>query len=97
MRQIILGADPLGANTNSPFNVLNYTESTATGGVRESKLVTDIGQTGGLVSTFAQVVAVDPQTNWIYAIAITCKASCWGPNQGLINQILSSWNVKEQT
>ena len=97
MRSIILGSDPLAASTQSPFNVLNYSEFTKSGGIRGSKLVTDISETGGLISTFAQVVAVDPQTNWIYGIGISCRASCWGPNQGLINQIISSWNVKEQT
>jgi len=97
MRAVILGSDPLAASSQSPFNVLNYSEFTAPGGIRGSKLVTDISETGGLIATFAQVIAVDPQTNWIYGIGVSCRASCWGPNQGLINQVINSWKVKEQT
>jgi hypothetical protein len=97
MRQEILGQDPLSSSTSSPFNVLSYSEFTGAGGVRGSKLVTDISQSNGLIETFAQVIAVDPQTNWIYGIGVTCRASCWGPNSGLIKQVLNSWNVKEQS
>ena len=96
MRAEILNADPLTA-TSGGYNVLKYSEFTGPGGIRGSRLTTDIDGSDGLVSTFSQVVEVDPQTNWVYAIGVSCKASCWGPNQGLINQVLNSWNVKEQS
>lgn len=103
MRAEILGQDPLNSptgalntSTSTPFNVLSYTEFTRPGGVRGSKLVTDIS-TNGIVETFAQIIAVDANTDWIYGVAVACKASCWGPNSGLINQVLNSWNIKEQS
>jgi hypothetical protein len=95
MRAEILGADPLTA-TSGGYNVLNYSEFTDPGGIRGSRLTTDIDGSDGLVSTFSQVVAVDPQTNYVYMIGIACRASCWGPNQGVIQQVLNSWTVKEQ-
>jgi hypothetical protein len=98
MRSEILGEDPLNvSSSSSPFNVLSYQEFTWPGGIRGSKLVTDIAQSSGLVETFAQVIATDPNTNYVYGIGISCTASCWGPNQGLINQVLNSWKVKEQS
>lgn len=96
MRAEILGEDPLSQSSgSSPFTVLSYNEFTKTGGIRGSKLVTDIADRGGLTDTYAQVVEVDPNTNYVFAIAIACRASCWGPNEGTIDQILNTWNVKE--
>lgn len=95
MRAELLGSDPLAAQTNSPFNVISYSEFTLPGSIRGSKLVTDIAQSNGSTSTFAQIVDVDPNSNRLFAIGVTCRASCWGPNQGLINQVLGSWKVKE--
>jgi hypothetical protein len=98
LRTLILGQDPLApaaTSTTSVFNVLAYSEFTKPGGIRGSKLVTDINTTSGVVETFAQVVAVDPSTNFVYGVGLACKASCWGPNSGLINQVLNSWNLEE--
>ena len=97
IRAEILGQDPLSSSSTSPFNVLNYNEFTRAGGYRGSRLVTNISDAHGLIETFAQVVAVDPKTNFIYGLGIACRASCWGPNSGLINQVLNAWNVKEQS
>ncbi|MCU1489447.1 MAG: hypothetical protein JWM85_852 [Acidimicrobiaceae bacterium] len=94
LRQTFLGTDPLSSTSNQ-FNVLSYNEFTKSGGIRGSKMVVDISGKNGLVTTFGQVVAVDPQTNWLFGIELSCRASCWGPNTGLINQILTSWTVKE--
>jgi hypothetical protein len=92
MRAALLGTDPLTAT--SGFQVLNYTEFTGPGGVRGIKLVTNINDKNP-VKTFGQVVAVDAQTNWLYAIGVGCEISCWGSFAGVITQVLKSWTVKE--
>jgi hypothetical protein len=101
LRTLILSQDPLAASSTSAtstlYNVLNYSEFTRPGGIRGSKLVTDINASKGLVETFAQVVAVDPATNYVYGLGLACRASCWGTNSGLINQVLNSWNLKEKS
>jgi len=101
LRTLILTQDPLApastSATSTLYNVLNYSEFTKPGGIRGSKLVTDINVSKGLVETFAQVVAVDPNTNYAYGVALACRASCWGENSGLIDQVLNSWNLKEQS
>jgi len=100
LRGLILGSDPLGSSTASVtpvFNVLSYSEFTKPGGIRGSKLVTNINSGNGVIETFAQVMALDPSTNYVYGMGVACKASCWGPNSGLINQVLNSWNIKVQS
>jgi hypothetical protein len=96
LRSEILGQDPFSSQATVLFNVLSYTEFTRPGGIRGSKLVTDVSGSNGLIETYAQVLAVDASANYVYGIGVACRASCWGPNQGLINQVLNSWNVKEQ-
>ncbi|HUZ19458.1 MAG TPA: hypothetical protein VMU75_02670 [Acidimicrobiales bacterium] len=93
LRSTFLGTDPLTA-TNSSMSVLSYNEFSGSGGLRGSKMVVNVPKSG-LVTTIGQIVVVDPATNWIFGIEIGCRASCWGPNQGLINQILNAWTVKE--
>ena len=95
MRSMILGQDPLSQSSGSPFTILAYNEFTLAGGIRGSKLTTDIAEPHGLTDTYGQIIEVDPQTNWVYALAIGCRASCWGPNESAIHQILNTWNVKE--
>jgi hypothetical protein len=93
MRATFLGVDPVTA-TDVPITVLSYNEFTDPGGLRGSKMVVNITKSG-LVTTIGQIVVIDPGTNWIFGIEIGCRASCWGPNQGLINQVLNAWTVKE--
>lgn len=95
MRAEILGTDPLAASSPDPYNVTDYTEFVGNGGIRGSRLTTNIKLASGATATLSQVVEVDPGTNWIFALAIACTASCWGPNSGEIHQILNSWSVKE--
>ena len=92
LRSIILGTDPLSGS--SQYNVLSYSEFTKPGGIRGSKMEVDITGANQVVTTFAQVAVVDANTNWVFAIGLGCRASCWGPDQGLLTQVLNSWNVK---
>ncbi len=94
MRSELLGTDPL---TTSGFQVLSYSEFTASGGVRGIRMVVNIERGSGPVHTFGQVTAVDAQTSWILAVGIGCTASCWGLNDGAIKEVLDSWTVKEQS
>jgi hypothetical protein len=99
LRSELLGVDPLntqsGLVTRSGFQLDAYDEFTGTDGIRGVKMVVNIVQKGQPVKTFGQVVAVDPQTNWIFALGIGCQLGCWGSNQGLIKQVLNSWTLKE--
>jgi len=96
LRSEILGTDPLAAASPDPYNVTAYNEfASTTNGLRGAKLTTNIKLSSGATATLSQVVEVDANTNWVFAIAVACKASCWGPNSGVIKQIVNSWAVKE--
>lgn len=95
MRAELLGTDPLSATSPDPYNVTAYTEFLGTDGLKGSKLTTNIKLASGATATLSQIVEVDPDSNWVIAVGIGCKASCWGPNAGIIKQVLNSWALKE--
>jgi len=95
LRSEILGADPLGGTSPDPYNVTAYTEfARPSDGLRGSSLTTNIKLASGATATLSQIVEVDANTNWLFAITVACTAACWGPNNGVIHQILKSWSVK---
>jgi hypothetical protein len=94
LRGELLGSDPAGSGSTDI--ILSYSEFTAAGGIRGSRMTIDIPIPSGKYITYGQVAMVDAATDYTYAVGIGCYASCWGPNEGLINQILKSWTVKVQ-
>lgn len=96
IRSEILGTDPLAAASPDPYNVTDYSEfASTTNGLRGAKLATNIKLSSGATATLSQVVEVDASTNWMFEIAVACRASCWGPNAGVIKQVMNSWAAKE--
>lgn len=96
MRTEILSADPLNPPNPDPYVVLSYSQFTRPGGLRGSHMVVDIKSATGLVATLNQVTIVDQATHWVHLLAVSCTASCYGSNTGLINQVVNSWAVKER-
>jgi hypothetical protein len=95
LRSEIVGSDPLAAASPDPFTVTAYMEFANTRvGLRGSSLTTNIKLSSGATATLSQIVEVDGTTNWLFAITVACTAACWGPNSGVIHQILKSWSVK---
>jgi hypothetical protein len=95
LRSEILGEDPESSASPDPFNVTAYKEfANSSSGIRGASLTTNIALASGATATLSQIVEVDASTNWVFAITVACSASCWGPNSGVINQILKSWSVK---
>jgi hypothetical protein len=95
LRSEILGVDPLGGTSPDPYNVTAYNEfASSSTGLRGSSLTTNIKLASGATATLSQIVEVDADTNWLFAITVACTAACWGPNSGVINQVMKSWSVK---
>jgi hypothetical protein len=95
LRSEILGEDPENATSPDPFDVTADNEFAVTSdGIRGDSLTTNIKLASGASATLSQIVEVDVNTDWVFAIALVCRASCWGPNSGVINQVLKSWSVK---
>lgn len=96
LRTELLPSDPLNPPSPDPYQVLSYSTFTRSGGLRGNKMVVNIKDQNGAVSTFSQVAMVDGHTEWLYLIAVSCKASCYAANHGSISQVINSWNVKER-
>jgi hypothetical protein len=95
LRSEILGEDPENATSPDPFNITAYNEfANSSDGLRGASLTTNIELASGATATLTQIVEVDSNTDWVFAITVACTASCWGPNNGVIHQILKSWSVK---
>jgi hypothetical protein len=95
LRSEILGEDPENSPSPSPFNVTADNEfADSNDGLRGDSLTTNIKLGTGATTTLSQIVEVDANTDWVFAITVVCTASCWGPSSGVINQILKSWSVK---
>jgi hypothetical protein len=92
LRTEILSSDPLAAN--SPDTVLAYTEFTGKNGLRGSRMEVDVPIASNKFITLEQVAEVDQDTNWVFLMAVSCTATCWRPNAGVIKQIFNSWSVK---
>ena len=96
LRTEILSADPLNPPHTNPYVVLTNNPFTRTGGLRGGHMVVDIKLNSGLVATLNQVALVNQATEWVYVFGVSCTASCYGSHQGLINQVVNSWAVKER-
>lgn len=93
LRTELLPSDPLNPPSPDPYTVLSYSTFTRPGGFWGNKMVVDIKDQAGAVSTFDQQAVVDNQTRWVYLIAVSCRAACYAAYQGQINQVMSSWGI----
>ncbi|MGH9044621.1 MAG: hypothetical protein ACRDVP_07295 [Acidimicrobiales bacterium] len=94
MRSELLGTDPLTAS--SGFEVLDYSELTGSGGIHGIRMTVNITGVKPAL-TFGQVTAVDANTDYIFALGVGCRITCWGENAGSLKTLLDSWTVKEQS
>jgi hypothetical protein len=95
LRSEILGEDPENATSPDPFAITAENEfANSSDGIRGDSLTTNIKLASGATATLSQIVEVDANTDWVFAITVICTASCWGPSSGVINQVLKSWSVK---
>jgi hypothetical protein len=95
LRAAILGEDPFSATAEKKYQVLSYDEFTKPGGLRGSKMVVNVDLGGGTYATVNQVAMVDSGTKYLYLIGVGCRVSCYSTNHGVIQQVVSSWTVKE--
>ena len=65
------------------------------GGYRGSRLVFNLRQDDGFL-TVNQTALVDPATRTLYLLVVGCEARCYTANQEAIQEVVSSWTVKER-
>jgi hypothetical protein len=85
-----------GAGGGVQAELLSSDDLLLDGGYRGLHVVFNV-QDGDTFLTVNQVGLVDPATSTLYLFAIGCEAKCYLDHQGDIDEIASSWTVKEKT
>lgn len=65
-------------------------------GLRGRRLEFTVRLEDGGLYAISQTVLVDSGTSSVYVFAIGCEARCYAENEDLIQEIVSSWTVKER-
>jgi len=84
-----------GSGGGAQAELLSSDDLLLDGGYRGLHVVFNV-QDGDTFLTVNQVGLVDPATSTLYLFAIGCEAKCYLDHQGDIDQIASSWTVKEE-
>ncbi len=98
LRTLLIPSDPLSSSTSSTsgavYTAESYSEFVTPAGMRGSRMVVEIKQTGRATSVLSQVAEVDSSTNWVYLIGVGCSKACYQANKAVINEIVDSWSVR---
>ncbi|MDA8196791.1 MAG: hypothetical protein M0019_06235 [Actinomycetota bacterium] len=99
IRKLLLPVDPL-SSSNSVGGVTyasqSYNEFVTASGMRGSRMVVYVKQSGKPTAVLDQVAEVDANTNWVYLIGVGCDLKCFNSNKSTIQTIVNSWSVKER-
>lgn len=85
-----------GSQSGAQAELLSSEDLLLDGGYRGLHVVFNV-QDGETFLTVNQVGLVDPGTSTLYLFAIGCEAKCYLDHQGDIEEVASSWTVKEKT
>jgi hypothetical protein len=89
--------DPVHAASlgNGTLDILENTEVTRAGGLHGIHLLMKVHRTGGRVFTFNQIALTDKKVHALYLLALGCESSCYEANKRTINEVISSWTIKD--
>jgi len=99
LRKELLPVDPAAADSAASAGVelLSIRDLNRPGGLRGNEFVATLHNSANNKSvTFHQIALVDAKTSRVDILAVGCQADCYKSNERLINQIISSWTVKER-
>jgi hypothetical protein len=94
IRNALFDVDGTGGGAQA--ELLSSDDLLLDGGYRGLHIVFNV-QDGDTFLTVNQVGLVDPGTSTLYLFAIGCEAKCYLDHQGDIDEVASSWTVKEET
>lgn len=102
MRNLLYPVDQLA--DDNKVDVISYKDDVVMpGGLRGIQLlfqasprpISNVVPGRDVVQVYQSVVA-DPATKTVYVFAIRCETHCYRDNRALIDQIISSWTLKER-
>jgi hypothetical protein len=95
LRSVLLDFDPLASDHQADVEVLESRDVERPGGLHGNELLINIKNPEGGVLKWRQIALVDSGVRKVHVLAIRCDADCYARNQKVIDQVVSSWKVKE--
>ena len=95
LRSVLLNFDPLGDEQQADVEVLE-SKDIESGGLHGNELLVNIKTPEGKTVKWRQVALVDSGMRKYHVLAISCDAECYAANEKVIDQVVSSWKVKER-
>ena len=98
LRTLLLPFDPLAeeAQAAGEVEVLEVREVRRSGGLHGTDLLLNLKTDSGERVKWRQVALVDGAVRKVHVLAISCDAGCYAANEKVIDEVVSSWKVKER-
>ncbi|HSH61536.1 MAG TPA: hypothetical protein VK988_18200 [Acidimicrobiales bacterium] len=96
LRSLLLEFDPLGERGTSGVEVLGSRDVDRPGGLHGNEFVVNLRTTEGTRVKWHQIALVDSAVRKVHVLAISCEDDCYTANEKVIDQVISSWQVKER-
>ncbi len=98
LRTLLLPFDPLAedAQQAGDVEVLDVREVRRPGGLHGSELLVNLKTDDGELVKWRQVALVDSGVRKVHLLAISCNNECYDKNEKVIDQVVTSWKVKER-
>ena len=98
LRSLLLPWDPLSAEPQDAgqVEVLDAKEVRRDGGLHGSELLLNLKGTDGTPLKWRQIALTDATVSKVHVLVISCDDACYTANEGVIDNIIDSWKVKER-
>lgn len=80
---------------NQAGEIVGYEPIELDGGFHGFHLVADLVTDSGRTVTLDQTTLLDQATSKMYALIVTCEATCYEDNADKIDRVVSSWTVED--
>ena len=96
LRSVLLDLHPLEGEAQDSVEVLESRDVERPGGLHGNELLINIKTPEGRLVKWRQVALVDGAVRKVHVLAISCDAGCYAANEKVIDEVVSSWKVKER-
>jgi hypothetical protein len=98
LRTLLLPFDPLAqeAQQAGDVEVVDVKDVHQAGGLHGTDLLLNLKTDGGDRVKWRQVALVDGAVHKVHVLAVSCTTDCYDENQKVIDQVVTSWKVKER-
>jgi len=95
IRNSVFPLNQLQSEDPTSVELLQNTDLVLEGGIHGNRIVFNV-RLGSTFYSVNQTGLVNPQTSLLYLFVIGCEAHCYLNHKGTIDEIVSSWTVKER-